>query len=320
MAVSFACPGCATPFRVTPELAGKRAKCPKCLMIFTLPAAEAPLASAAAGKQGPVDLFRDSERSDPDRKRSRRKSVDDDWDDDRDRDDRGRDDRDRDDRDRDEPRPRRSKSRRSGGSALPWVLGLGAAALVLFLFCGGALVVVAYVTVGGRNNQQKPAVVVNNPPMVMNPAPVGKPAVGNPGVNPQPAFGQQVQLRQGLGTRIQLTNGQFQTTTQLAPNDSVDPDDGRFRCKLYQVDLQAGRTYQIDMTTPNPQLFDPFLRLEDANGAVLAQDDDGGGNLNARILFRPNFNGSYIVVATCFAPGMFGTYTLTIRDTTVGGK
>jgi hypothetical protein len=273
-------------------------------MVFTLPEAEAVVAGTTTSKEAPVDLFRDSERFDPDRKRARRKSADDDWED---------------DRDRDEPRPRRNKTRRSGGSALPWVLGLGGAAVVLLLFCGGAVAVIALVTLGSRNHPQKPAIVVNNPPMVVNPGPAkpgGNPPVGNPKV----PFGQQVQLRQGPGTRIQLANGQFQTTTQLAPNDPVDPDDGRFRCKLYQVDLQAGRSYQIDMTSPNPQLFDPYLRLEDANGGVLAEDDDSGGNLNARILFRPTFNGSYVVVATCYQPGTFGTYTLTIRDTTVGGK
>ena len=68
------------------------------------------------------------------------------------------------------------------------------------------------------------------------------------------------------------------------------------------------------MTSPNPQALDPYLRVEDGNENVLARDDDGGGNLNARVRFTPNATGSYVIVATCFHPNNFGPFTLTIRE------
>src|SRR6266542_4412649 len=50
--------------------------------------------------------------------------------------------------------------------------------------------------------------------------------------------------------------------------------------KVYPVTMKRGKTYTIDMVSTQ---FDSFLRLEDAKGTELAQDDDSGGNLNARI-------------------------------------
>ncbi len=142
MAVAFACPGCSTPFNVTEEMAGKRAKCPKCLIVFTLPSAEpapAAIAERVAGK-APVpaattDLFKDSDRNDPDRKRSKRNSRDDDERDERDR-----------DRDRDDLRPRRAKKGRSGGSMVPWILAVTGVAVLLLLICSGVIVAIVMVT------------------------------------------------------------------------------------------------------------------------------------------------------------------------------
>jgi hypothetical protein len=307
-------------------MAGKRAKCPKCLMVFTLPATgdrpatrrEDPSNRATAALD---DAFQDSERYDADRKRSKR--VDDDVD----------------DRDRDEPRPRPSRSRRStGGSALPWILGLGGVAAILFLLCGGTLVAIAVYGFGGaKKGPAQPVVAVNNPP-IANP-PIGNPPIGNPPVanppignppigkppimkppigNPPPfpnvGPGQAIQLKQGPGTRIQLANGQAIISSTLGAQDPFDPEDKQFRCKLYSVDLQQGRTYVIDMTSPNFQQLDPYLRVEDTNEQVLARDDDSGGGLNARIFFTPAYTGSFVIVATSFHPNNFGPFTLAVRQ------
>jgi len=62
--------------------------------------------------------------------------------------------------------------------------------------------------------------------------------------------------------------------------------------------------------------LDPFLRLEDRDGLVLAEDDDSGGNLNARIVFKPGKTGTYRVVATTFAHFKVieeGPYVLSVR-------
>src|SRR5262249_13747439 len=141
----------------------------------------------------------------------------------------------------------------------------------------------------------------NNPP----PAVVGGPVViaGNGNNNnaaPKGGPAGQVQLRQGPATRIQLVNGQVQVGSQITFQDPFDPKDRKFRCKLFSIDLQAGRNYTIDMVSPNPQALDPYLRIEDMNGNVLAEDDDNGGNLNARIIFRPAVSGPFVIVATTF--------------------
>ena len=45
----------------------------------------------------------------------------------------------------------------------------------------------------------------------------------------------------------------------------------------------------------------------------LAEDDDGGGGLNAQIVFRPTEPGMYRVIATSFAGGL-GQYQLKIQE------
>src|SRR5882724_9157188 len=68
--------------------------------------------------------------------------------------------------------------------------------------------------------------------------------------------------------------------------------------RVYRVKLAAGKTYVIDMVSPNQPALDPFLVLTDATGKDLAEDDDGGGGLNARIVFRPEQAGTFRILAT----------------------
>ena len=46
--------------------------------------------------------------------------------------------------------------------------------------------------------------------------------------------------------------------------------------------MTAAKRYTIDMESSQ---FDSYLRLEDAKGKAIAEDDDSGGSLNARALF-----------------------------------
>jgi thiol-disulfide isomerase/thioredoxin len=80
--------------------------------------------------------------------------------------------------------------------------------------------------------------------------------------------------------------------------------------KVYPLVLQRGKTYTIDMVSTQ---FDSFLRLEDARGQQLAQDDDSGGNLNARIMFNCQADGEYKVICTAFSPQGVGDYVLTVK-------
>ena len=53
--------------------------------------------------------------------------------------------------------------------------------------------------------------------------------------------------------------------------------------------------------------------LSDATGKKWAEDDDGGGGLNARIVFRAEQAGTFRIHATSFNGGV-GAFTLTVRE------
>jgi TPR repeat protein len=79
--------------------------------------------------------------------------------------------------------------------------------------------------------------------------------------------------------------------------------------KLFLVKMEAGKTYRVNMDSGS---FDAFLRIEDENGKHLADDDDGGGDLNAQILFRPRATGTYRIIATTYMTAT-GDFSLRVR-------
>jgi tetratricopeptide (TPR) repeat protein len=83
--------------------------------------------------------------------------------------------------------------------------------------------------------------------------------------------------------------------------------------QTHKVPLQAGKTYIFDLEST---AFDAMLRLLDAEGKKLAENDDidPGVNLNSRIVYPSPLDGTYrLVVTTCQGRGT-GGYTLTIRE------
>ena len=72
--------------------------------------------------------------------------------------------------------------------------------------------------------------------------------------------------------------------------------------------LEKGQKYVIDMKST---ALDSFLRLEDAAGKQLAEDDDSGGKLDARIVFTPTEDGVYRLTTLAF-DGRFGEFTLSV--------
>ncbi len=75
----------------------------------------------------------------------------------------------------------------------------------------------------------------------------------------------------------------------------------------------AGKIYAFDLEST---AFDPFLRLDDAQGQKLAENDDiePGVNLDSRIVFTPKEAGTYRLVTTAFQGRGTGAYTLVIRE------
>jgi hypothetical protein len=105
--------------------------------------------------------------------------------------------------------------------------------------------------------------------------------------------------------------------TALKVEDKLTRDDPKDRVlknshhKVHTFKMKAGVTYVIDLVSRD---FDAFLRLEDSAGKQLAQDDDSGGGLNARIVFKAEHPDSYRIIATTFVAGGTGKYTLTVKE------
>ena len=83
--------------------------------------------------------------------------------------------------------------------------------------------------------------------------------------------------------------------------------------QVHEMKLQAGQVYLIDLEST---AFDAYLRLHDAKGKLLAENDDiiPNVNLNSRLLFTAPADGTYRLVATSFEQRGTGAYTLTVRS------
>jgi serine protease Do len=101
-------------------------------------------------------------------------------------------------------------------------------------------------------------------------------------------------------------------TGKLDENDPKDPQRKGRRMKSYSVKLAADEEVTIEL---NSSEFDAYLRLEDAAGNKIAEDDDSGGDQNAKIVFRASREGMYRIVVTTFDPGMTGAFVLNVRRT-----
>ena len=82
---------------------------------------------------------------------------------------------------------------------------------------------------------------------------------------------------------------------------------------FFGVDLEAGKTYQIDLEgadTGRGTAEDPRVALHDADNTQLGQDDNSGVGKNSRMIHTPTAAGTYYV----HARGRDGTYTLSVRE------
>lgn len=100
--------------------------------------------------------------------------------------------------------------------------------------------------------------------------------------------------------------------------EETDPKDEKlnFPSRKFNVKLQKDKSYVIDMVSTD---FDTYLRLLDKKGRQLAEDDDGGGDLNSRIIASPSESGDHTVVATTF-DGKVGNFTLKVRELNLKGE
>jgi S1-C subfamily serine protease len=84
------------------------------------------------------------------------------------------------------------------------------------------------------------------------------------------------------------------------------------------VSFVAGKKYIIEHTQAPGDTFDPFLCLENPAGKVIANDDDGGGDLNSRIEHVATETGEYRIIVTALEPIVkTGPYTLRVSEVDV---
>jgi hypothetical protein len=62
----------------------------------------------------------------------------------------------------------------------------------------------------------------------------------------------------------------------------------------------------------NSSYFDTYLRLKNPSGVVVAYDDDGNGGTNSRIVYALASSGTFTIVATSYAPGATGSYSVSL--------
>lgn len=104
----------------------------------------------------------------------------------------------------------------------------------------------------------------------------------------------------------------LKTSATLTASDAKDKVRTGCFHRVHALQMEANRVYQITMSGAK---FDAFLRLEDPTGKEVARDDDSGPNLDAEIRgFRPAATGMFKIIATTFAAGATGDYTLTVSS------
>lgn len=108
----------------------------------------------------------------------------------------------------------------------------------------------------------------------------------------------------------------FQVTEKLTKDDPRDTRRTQSYAKVHSYKMKAGQAYKIEMISKedNPKVLDPYLRLEDPDGREVAQDDDGAGFPNARIVYQAEKDGTYKVICTTYVPNQTGKYILTIAE------
>ncbi len=94
----------------------------------------------------------------------------------------------------------------------------------------------------------------------------------------------------------------------LTASDSTLPDGSYY--KAYQFQGQAGQSVVIEMRGNG---IDPYLVLFDATGRKVAEDDDGGGGKNARLIVTLPSTGRYTLYANSYEVGQTGSFTIAGR-------
>lgn len=84
----------------------------------------------------------------------------------------------------------------------------------------------------------------------------------------------------------------------------------------FRIDLVAGQSITISLNgTGASPLSDPYLRMIDSTGTLLAENDDGGPGLNSLLSFTATTTGAYYIDASAWSTEL-GDYTLSVNPFT----
>ncbi len=97
-------------------------------------------------------------------------------------------------------------------------------------------------------------------------------------------------------------------------SDPLDPKRQGSRFKTLPMPFKIGVTYLIDLKQVAGSPVDPYLRIQDNAGKVLAQDDNSGSGKDARLVFQAPQNATFNIIGTTAGPNQFGAMTLTVKD------
>ncbi len=84
----------------------------------------------------------------------------------------------------------------------------------------------------------------------------------------------------------------------------------------YAIILEAGTTYLFEMkgvASGVGTVEDTVLALFDADGNEVAFNDDGGLDLESRIVFTPDSNGTYYLLASAYSADELGSYEVSVE-------
>ena len=99
------------------------------------------------------------------------------------------------------------------------------------------------------------------------------------------------------------------TTQDISTTDCVDTSRSYYSDRI-EIVLYRGQTLTITM---NSSAFDTYLTLADVSGLLVAEDDNGNGVTNSRIVYTASTTAAYIIDAGSKLPGQTGSYILAIR-------
>ncbi|MEL7067842.1 MAG: trypsin-like peptidase domain-containing protein [Cyanobacteria bacterium J06581_3] len=108
----------------------------------------------------------------------------------------------------------------------------------------------------------------------------------------------------------QITLNGAPVSGQLTRDSDVLALDGSYY-NAYSFEGRSGQQITVEMNSPN---MDAYLILLSPQGRNLMQDDDGGGNTDARLTFTLPEDGTYTVLANSFGPRETGTYELRVAS------